>query len=72
MKPGPGISLWGEPDYAAALGRLAEQMDMELADCAKQFGVLDLPLKGAEGGQRVDEEWGYHAALGFSRFRESI
>jgi len=27
-----------------------------------------LPLKSVEDGQRVDEEWGYHPVLGFSRF----
>lgn len=67
VDPGPGLSLWGEPDYAAALADLAERRGMELRECAEKFGALDLPLKGAEGGLRVDEEWGYHPALGFWR-----
>lgn len=69
VEPGPGLSLWGEPDYAAAVADLAERRSIELRECAEKFGALDLPLKGAEGGLRVDEEWGYHPALGFSRFR---
>ena len=69
VEPGPSLSLWGEPDYAAALAGLAESRGIELRQCAEMFGALDLPLKGAEDGQRVDEEWGYHPALGFSRFR---
>jgi CRISPR-associated endonuclease/helicase Cas3 len=64
---GPGLSFWGEPDYAAALANLAERRDMELRECAEQFGGLDLPLKSVEDGQRVDEEWGYHPVLGFWR-----
>ncbi len=66
---GPGLSLWGEPDYTAVLASLAESRGMELRECAERFGALDLPLKRGEGGLRVDEEWGYHAALGFSRYR---
>ncbi|MFZ2854372.1 MAG: type I-F CRISPR-associated helicase Cas3, partial [Rhodocyclaceae bacterium] len=69
LAPGPGISLWGEPDYPVALATLAESRDIELRECAEKFGVLDLPLKGVEDGLRVDEEWGYHPALGFSRYR---
>lgn len=67
VEPGPGLSLWGEPDYSAALAALAESRGMELRACAEKFGALDLPLKSAEGGLRVDEEWSYHAALGFWR-----
>ncbi|EKE17717.1 MAG: Helicase, partial [uncultured bacterium] len=69
IEPGPGLSLWGEPDYVAALAGLAESRGMELRVCAERFGALDLPLKGAEDGLRVDEEWGYHPVLGFSRYR---
>ncbi|MBI2277557.1 MAG: type I-F CRISPR-associated helicase Cas3 [Dechloromonas sp.] len=69
MEPGPGLSFWGEPVYAAALASLAERQGTELRECAEKFGALDLPVKGAEGGLRVDEEWGYHPVLGFSRFR---
>lgn len=69
LEPGSGISFWGEPDYAATLASLAERLDMELRECAEKFGGLDLPLKAVEDGLRVDEEWGYHPVLGFSRFR---
>ena len=63
---GPGLSLWGEPDYATSLANLAERRGMELRECAERFGTLDLPLKGAEDGLRVDQEWAYHPVLGFS------
>ena len=69
VKPGPGISLWGEPDYAAALNRLAESREMEIADCARQFGSIELPFKGREDGRGIEQEWNYHPALGFSRVR---
>lgn len=67
LVPGPGLSLWGEPDYATALASLAERRGMELRECAERFGALDLPLKGAEDGLRVDEERAYHPALGLWR-----
>jgi CRISPR-associated endonuclease/helicase Cas3 len=68
-KPGPGLSLWGEPDYPAALSRLAESRGMELRDCAEKFGTLELPFKGFEDGQGIPEEWRYSHAIGFSRYR---
>ena len=67
LKPGPGLGFWGEPDYASALTNLAERRDMEIRECAEQFGGLDLPLKPVEGGQRIDGQWGYHPVLGFWR-----
>jgi CRISPR-associated endonuclease/helicase Cas3 len=57
------IVFWGEPDYPAALEALAESMEMGLSECAKRFGVVDLPAKGTENG------WHYHPLLGFSRFK---
>lgn len=69
LEPGPGLGFWGEPNYPAALASLAERLDMEVRECAEKFGGLDLPLKLVEEGMRVDEEWGYHPILGFSRFR---
>ena len=66
IEPGPGLSLWGEPDYPTALASLAERRGMDLRECAERFGALDLPLKGAEDGLRVDQEWAYHPVLGFS------
>jgi len=64
-----GISPWGEVGYEEALNALADSLSMELDDCARRFGVLDLPLKSVERGRRVDDEWFYHPVLGFSRFR---
>jgi CRISPR-associated endonuclease/helicase Cas3 len=69
VKLGLGVSLWGEPDYAAALNRLAESREMAIADCARQFGTLELPFKGREDGRGIEQEWNYHPALGFSRIR---
>ena len=67
---GLGISLWGDSDYVSALNRLAEQMNLDPAECAKKFGTLELPFKGFEDGRGIPEEWAYSHALGFSRFRE--
>lgn len=63
LRPGPRITPWGETDYTEALNTLAEALHLETADCARRFGTLDLPEKGAEQG------WLYHPALGFSRVR---
>ena len=60
----------GDGDYASALNRLAEQMNLDPADCARKFGTLELPFKGFEDGRGIPEEWAYSHALGFSRFRE--
>ena len=70
LATGPGISLWGDVDYASALNRLAEQMNLDPTECARKFGTLELPFKGFEDGQGIPEEWAYSHALGFSRFRE--
>ena len=61
LDPGPRIDFWGEPDYETALEALAESLGMESLHCARRFGVVDLPEKGADNG------WNYHPALGFSR-----
>lgn len=58
---GPRIAFWGAPAYLDALQTLSEALAMELLDCARKFGVVDLP--GREGNQR----WRYHPVLGFSR-----
>lgn len=63
LQLGPRMSSWGEPDYEEALNTLADTLQQEVAACARRFGTLDLPAKGAEQG------WLYHPALGFSRFR---
>ncbi len=58
---GPRIAFWGAPDYLDALQMLAEALDMELVDCARRFGAVDLP------GREANQRWRYHRALGFSR-----
>jgi len=70
ISPARGISPWGEPDYSSALNGLAEQMQIDPADCAHRFGTLELPCKGFDDGQGIPEEWAYHHAFGFSRFHE--
>ena len=70
VSPAAGISLWGDSDYPSALNRLAEQMNLDPADCARRYGTLELPCKGFEDGQGIPEEWAYCHALGFSRFQE--
>lgn len=63
LESGPRINFWGEPDYEVALEVLAESLGMETAECARKFGVVDLPEKGCEQG------WYYHPSLGFSRYK---
>jgi CRISPR-associated endonuclease/helicase Cas3 len=62
LTPGPRIGFWGEPDYASALETLADSLGQDIPDCARRFGVIDLPEKREQNG------WNYHPALGFSRF----
>ncbi len=54
------ISFWGVPDYLAELERLAEELDMDQAECARRFGYADLPARG-----EAEHGWFYHDALGF-------
>ncbi|HGG61132.1 MAG TPA: type I-F CRISPR-associated helicase Cas3 [Gammaproteobacteria bacterium] len=56
------IMLFGAPDYAEQLARLAGRMDMEMSDCARRFGIIDLPERQ---GQQPD--WLYDPALGVSK-----
>lgn len=63
LEPGPRISFWGETDYFEALETLADTLQMETDVCARRFGILDLPEKGADQG------WNYHPVLGFSLYR---
>lgn len=69
ITPASSISLWGDPDYPCALNRLAEQKNLDPADCAIRYGTLDLPCKGFEDGQGIPYEWEYNHSLGFSRKR---
>jgi CRISPR-associated endonuclease/helicase Cas3 len=59
---GPGITRWAVPDYLEELERFAEAKQMELADCAQKYAIIDLPE-----AQDTDQHWRYHGALGFSR-----
>ncbi|WP_349569017.1 type I-F CRISPR-associated helicase Cas3f [Azotobacter salinestris] len=61
---GKGIAPWGVPDYLTALQALAEALDMEVEDCARKFGTVDLPA-----GRETAQRWRYHPALGFSRLK---
>ncbi|QXP85907.1 type I-F CRISPR-associated helicase Cas3f [Methylococcus sp. Mc7] len=61
---GPRMSIWAVPKYLDELETLTEALSLELRDCARKFGVIELPEP--EGGQR----WRYHWALGFSRHRD--
>jgi CRISPR-associated endonuclease/helicase Cas3 len=58
-----GVDFWIENDYLSLLMQLAEKLDMELTDCARKFGVFDLPLETGHQG------WRYHPALGFQRYK---
>jgi len=65
LQLGPRIDFWGAPDYLTALAELAESMDMELGDCAKRFGRIQLPTDDA-----TKQRWQYdraYSALGFRR-----
>ncbi len=58
---GDQICPWGDTDYLEALGDLADQMDIELHQCAAKFGTLS--LKDDPNGFG----WRFHPALGFSQ-----
>jgi CRISPR-associated endonuclease/helicase Cas3 len=60
---GPRISSWAVPHYGDELQKLAEDQQIELRDCAKKYGTIDLP------GRKPEQIWRYHWALGFSRYR---
>jgi len=62
---GPRISIWAVPKYLDELETLAEALNLELRDCARKYGIIELPEP--EGGQ---QRWRYHWALGFSRYRD--
>ena len=56
------IAPWGVPDYLDELQALADAFGLELADCARRFGTVELP-----GDRDKAQRWRYHPALGFSR-----
>ena len=60
IEPGHGIELFGETSYQQALEALLDHMDMDSAECARKFGVIELPE-----GRDQEPRWQYHPALGF-------
>jgi CRISPR-associated endonuclease/helicase Cas3 len=51
------IAPWGVSDYLAELEKLATELDIDLAACARRYGTLT--LRDSENG------WRFHPALGF-------
>ncbi|WP_258005586.1 type I-F CRISPR-associated helicase Cas3f [Coxiella burnetii] len=54
---GKDIEPWSRSSYFEMLGEVASQRAMELEDCARRFGCVDLP-KG--------KKWKYHELYGFT------
>ena len=54
---GPRMSWWGVNDYGEALGALADRLDLELDECARRFGTVQL--------RPSTQGWSYHPMLGF-------
>lgn len=50
----PGVSLWGENDFAGIIVQLADELDMEIGEACRKFGVLRLR----------ERSWFYSSALG--------
>jgi CRISPR-associated endonuclease/helicase Cas3 len=61
---GRGIEPWGQTDYMQALIKLADDMDMPLAECADSYGILTLPQN-----KNNDNRWRFHPTLGFTKAR---
>ncbi len=55
---GVRIGIWGESDYMTLLHNLADELEMDLRDCAVRFGTVQLP--------ETKNGWRFHPALGFS------
>jgi CRISPR-associated endonuclease/helicase Cas3 len=55
---GARIGIWGEFNYMTLLHRLADEIQMDLVDCAFRFGTIRLPDR--------KDGWRFHPALGFS------
>lgn len=55
------ISPWGDTDYLEALSELADDLGLELENCARKFGLVTLPDN--------EQGWRYHPALGFVKQR---
>lgn len=59
------ISPWIETDYMALLTKLAEDMDMNLQDCAERFGRVSLA-----GDCQDSDAWQFHPLIGFGKQRQ--
>lgn len=59
LAQGPRIQTWGPSDYLDELSKLAEQLDMDLARCAKRFGTIHL--------RPEQQGWTYNPMIGFRR-----
>ena len=55
---GSQVGLWGEFDYMTLLTHLADELELDIRECANRFGTVTLPE--AKNG------WRFHPALGFS------
>jgi CRISPR-associated endonuclease/helicase Cas3 len=53
-----GVSIWGNNDPAAELNQLAAQLDMELKEACRKFGVMRLRQLNEQ------EQWLYDPAVG--------
>jgi CRISPR-associated endonuclease/helicase Cas3 len=52
------IGIWGESNYMILLQNLADELEMDLQNCAIRFGTVRLP--------ESKNGWRFHPALGFS------
>ena len=59
LKPGQGVSLWGEYDLMTHLKQLASALGISLRTCAERFTIVNMPDS--------KEGWWFHPALGFSK-----
>ncbi|OQS12119.1 type I-F CRISPR-associated helicase Cas3 [Chromobacterium violaceum] len=57
-----GIMPWGNESYLNELERLAAELELPLADCARRFGCVSLPFD-----QNHHQGWRFHPALGFCK-----
>lgn len=61
LEMGQNINALISADYASIVDSAADQLSMERSSCARRFGWIELPKRGAEQG------WNYHHLLGLQR-----
>lgn len=59
----PSVDLWGGSNYHQQVAELASELNVEPDECARRYGTLELPERGAEQG------WDYQPSLGFRRHK---